>query len=131
MSNVVARTVLGASAVALIVIGGGATFATSAFYGSYGIDATGSVELASELRGIGMALLLLGMAIGVAVVRVRWVFPAAVAAAAVMLGFAVGRAGAAVLDGLPATSMVVAGVVELILGLAAAWVAVRNRPRGD
>lgn len=129
MSHVVDRVVLGVSALVLVAIGVSATFATAAFYASYDILTTGSPELASELRGLGLALLLLGLAIAVAVLRVRWVFPAAVVTAAVMLGLALGRAGSAIVDGLPATSMMFAGLIELVLGLAAVWVAVRHRPR--
>jgi hypothetical protein len=92
MSRLVDRIILGVAALVLIAIGFSATFTTVAFDAGYDIQVTGSPELASELRALGMALLLLGLAIAVAVVRVAWVFPAAVATAAVALGLAVGRA---------------------------------------
>jgi len=129
MANILDRAVLGITALVLVGVGIAATFATAAFYGGYDIALAGSIELTSELRALGGVLLLAGLLIGAGVVRIRWAFPAAIVAATVMLGLALGRVGSAIVDGMPATSVIAAGVIELVLGSASAAVAVRNRPR--
>ena len=128
MSRILDRIVLAATALVLIGVGIAATFTTAAFYGGYGIALTSAPELASELRALGATLLLLGIVIGVGAVKEGWLFPSAIVGAAVMLGLALGRVGSAIVDGMPATSVIAAGVIELVLGGASAWVAVRNRP---
>ncbi len=129
MGRVLERVILGLSALVLVVVGAGAAFAPDAFYAGFGFTATDSPELASELRATGVALLLLGLAVAIGAIRQRFAFPAAVVAALVLLGYAIGRGLSTLLDGAPASSVVVAGVAELVLGLAAAWVAWRTRPR--
>ena len=129
MTRWLERIILGASGLVLAAVGIVATFATDAFYGVYSIDISGSRELASELRAVGVVLLLTGMLILCGLVWRSWVFPAAVIAATVALGLALGRAGSALVDGSPDSSIVTAGVIELLLGAGALWVAVRNRPR--
>ena len=129
MGRVVERIVLGLSALVLVVVGAAAAFAPDAFYAGFGFTVEGSPELASELRATGVALLLLGLAIAAGAAWSRWAFPAAVVAALVLIGYAIGRAISALADGAPVSSVVVAGVAELVLGLAAAWVAWRTRPR--
>ena len=129
MTSILDRAVLGITALVLVGVGIAATFATATFYGGYNIALAGSIELTSELRALGGVLLLAGLLIGAGVVRIRWAFPAAIVAATVMLGLALGRVGSAIVDGMPATSVIAAGVIELVLGSASAAVAVRNRPR--
>ena len=122
------RVILAALALVLGVIGTGAATAPAAFYESFGITVDGLPDLASELRGTGFALLLLALAIAAGAVWTRWAFPAAVAAGLVFLGYAIGRAVSAIADGAPASSIVVAGIAELVLAGAAAFVVVRTRP---
>jgi len=123
------RGVLGLSALVLIVVGAGAAFAPAAFYAGFGIEVDGAPALASELRSTGVALLLLGLAVAAGAVWRRWTFPAAVVAALVLLGYAVGRVISGIVDGAPDGTLLVAGIAEFVLGAAAAWVAVRTRPR--
>lgn len=124
------RIVLGLAALTLISVGAGSTLAPVSFYASYGIDAGASPELASELRGMGLVLFLLGLVVASGAVWRTWTFPAAVVAAVVLAGYALGRTISALVDGTPVASVVAAGVVELVLGGASIWVAVRTRPRG-
>lgn len=123
------RIILAVLALVLGVIGAGAAFAPALFYGSYGISVSGLPNLASELRGTGVALLLLAMAVAAGAVWRRWAFAAAVVAGLVALGYALGRGISAVADGAPDASIVAAAIIELVLAGAAAWVAVRTRPR--
>lgn len=123
------RIILALLALVLAVIGVGAAFVPAVFYVSYGISVAGLPELASELRGAGMALLLLAVAVATGAVWQRWAFAAAVVAGLVLLGYALGRGISVIADGTPNLAVVAAGVVELVLAGAAAWVAVRTRPR--
>lgn len=122
------RVVLSVLALVLVVIGSGAALVPAVFYESYGIAIDGLPNLASELRGTGMTLLLLGVAVAVGAVWSRWAFASAVVALLVFLGFALGRGLAALTDGSPGEMVVVAAVTELVLALAAGWVAARTRP---
>lgn len=119
------RVVLGAAGLVLIAVGAGSAVVPEAFYADYGIDVS-TTELAGEMRAAGMALLLLGVLVGSGAVWRRVQLPAAVLAAVVLLGYATGRSVSALLDGTPQASVVAAGATELVLGAAAAWVAVRT-----
>jgi hypothetical protein len=129
MGSILDRIVLGITALVLVGVGIAATVTTVTFYGGYDIALDGSIELANELRALGGVLLLAGLVIGAGAVRSRWIFPAAIVAATVMLGLALGRVGSAIVDGMPAASVITAGVIELVLGSASVLVAVKNRPR--
>jgi hypothetical protein len=128
MGRILEWVVLGVSALVLIVVGAASAFVPAAFYAGYGIEVD-SPALASELRATGVALLLLGLAVAVGAIWRRWVFPAAVVAALVLVGYALGRIVSAVADGAPDASLAFAGAAELVLGAAAAVVAIRTRPR--
>ena len=122
------RVVLGAAATVLGAVGAGAVGAPNTFYAVYGIEVT-SPAVANELRAAGGALLLLGSTVGVGAVVGRAAFPAAVVASTVLLGYAAGRTVSLVIEGRASTGIRVAGITEVVLGTAAAWVAVRTRPR--
>ncbi len=121
------RVIIAALAVVLGVIGAGSVFAPGAFYESFGIDVAGAA-LSSELRGTGGSLVLIALAVGAGAIWQRWAFPAAIIGGLVMLGYALGRTVSVLADGVPGPSIVVAGVAELVLAAAAAFVVVRTRP---
>lgn len=123
------RVVLAVLALVLGAIGAGAVVDPAAFYQSFGIVVAGQPELASELRGTGSAMLLLGLAVAAGAIWTRWAFVSAVVALLVSLGYAVGRGISAIADGAPGDALIAAAVAELALAAAAAWVAVRTRPR--
>lgn len=122
------RVILILIAVVLGTIGVGAAVVPAAFYSSFGIEVAGNPGLASELRGTGVVMLLLGLCIAAGAVWTRWAFPSAVVALVVSLGYAVGRGLSAIADGVPSPALIGAAVVELLLAAAAAWVATRTRP---
>ena len=128
ITAILERVVLGAGAVVLVSVGVGSAFVPEAFYTDYGVDVS-TVELANELRAAGMALLLLGLLVAAGAVWHRARFPAAVIAATVFLGYALGRGVSLLVDGAPEGSVLRAGFVEAALGLGAVWVALRARPR--
>lgn len=122
------RIVLGAAALVLAGVGAGSVAVPEAFYADYGIDVS-STELASELRASGGALLFLGLLVGSGGVWGRATFPASVVAAVVLLGYASGRAASVLADGAPRRSVILAAAIEVVVGGAASWVALRTRPR--
>lgn len=126
IGRVVEQVVLVAAGLVLAVVGSGSAFAPAAFYAPYGIDAT-DPALLNELRATGVALLLLGIGVVVGAFVRRLTFAVAVVAALVLLGYAIGRALSWAVDGTPPVSVLAAGAVELVLGIAALWVAVRTR----
>lgn len=128
--RLVERIVLGASTLVLVGVGLGGVLAPAAFYASYDIAVAGAVSLSSELRGVGSALVLSGLAIAAGAVWVRWAFPSAIVSAFVLLGFALGRIVSLLVDGVPTSTILAAGAVEVVLGAASTWVAIRRRPRG-
>jgi len=126
---VVDRVVLAVLALVLGAIGAASAIAPAAFYDSFGIRVDGQAALANELRATGAALFLLALAITVGAVWTRWAFVSAVVGALVAAGYAGGRGISALVDGAPGESVVIAGIVELVLAVAAIGVAVRTRPR--
>ena len=124
----VERTVLGLSALLLLGVGLGSLLAQDAFYESYDIAVDGAVSLSSELRGVGAALVLSGLATAAGAVWVRWAFTSAMVGAVVLLGYASGRFVSLLVDGVPTSATLAAGAVEAVLGAASAWVAVRRGP---
>ncbi|MGV2984517.1 DUF4345 domain-containing protein [Microbacterium sp. AGC85] len=122
------RVILGITALIVVIIGLGGLIAPSVFYVSYEIRVTGE-NLSNELRAVGAALTLLGLAVAAGAIWRDWSFSAALIGALVGIGFAVGRVVSLLVDGIPVASIVGAGAVEAVFGVACAWVAVRRRPR--
>ncbi|MFB6610318.1 DUF4345 domain-containing protein [Agromyces sp. NPDC056379] len=122
-----ARLVLLAAGIVLVGIGLGAGFATTWFYAEYGIALDGDVQLMSELRAAGFALLLLGSVVGTSAFRPRLTTAGATIGAVVLLGYAGGRLLSWAVDGAPSTSTAVAGAVELVLGIGCASVLLLQR----
>lgn len=122
------RLVLLAAGIVLVGIGMGASFAPIWFYAEYGIvlggdgGDVGDVELTSELRAAGFALLLLGLVVGASALRPRLAVTGASIGTVVLLGYAGGRLLSWAVDGAPSSAIAVAGAIELALGIGCAWV---------
>lgn len=130
-ARMIERTVLGASALVLVGAGLGGVLAPAAFYESYDIAVADAANLSSELRAVGATLVLAGLATVAGAVWVRWTLPSAIVGAVVLLGYASGRTVSLVLDGVPTEALLAAGVIEVVLGAASSWVAIRGRPAGE
>ena len=126
--RLVERAVLGMSALVLLGVGLGGLLAQEAFYEGYDIAVDGAVSLASELRGVGAALALSGLATAAGAASTRWAFPSAMVGAFVLLGYASGRLVSLLVDGVPTSAILAAGAVEVVLGTSSAVVAVRHTP---
>lgn len=125
MSTAKARVMAGAlacSGIVAIAVGGAALFAPVAFFASNGIDLGASVSLRSEVRAAGGMNLAVGVLIfvGARLERMRRV--SAWFAATFYLAYAASRLLGLALDGVPSESLVVAGAVELVLGVVGASV---------
>jgi hypothetical protein len=92
-------------------------FAPVAFYASYDIAPAGQVNLLNELRSHGLALLLAGLFITTGALQPRLARAATMVATAVYLSYGVSRLIAVALDGLPSSSLLLAGGVEIAIGL--------------
>lgn len=119
MNNAIVSTViLVISGLILTIIGTATLFAPIAFLGTTGIDLGGQINLLSEIRAPGAALLAGGIVIllGVFVAQLR--LTSTVIAILMFLSYGLGRFLSIALDGMPAQSIVAATIVEIGLGLA-------------
>jgi hypothetical protein len=110
---------LALAAATALFVGLGMLSMPAFFYGSYGIDPTLSPSLASELRSPGVLLITIGLFFAYGIISPQWRNLALWAAAIFYLGYATARALSLALDGIPSSSLIAAGAVELALGLAA------------
>ena len=103
----------------------------SAFYGSYGIDLGGDVNLLNELKAPAGVLFAAGLAILAGAVRSRFE-PASMKIAAVLyLSFGASRLASFVTDGLPSESLVSAAMLEIVIGAIALFGLLSHRQRSS
>lgn len=105
-----------------LYIGGALLFTPAAFRGQYGIAMADDSSLYSETRAGGAAVLAIGALLVAGVFVARLQFTAAVAGCALYLAYALARGYSGLVDGAPDSGLVLAGVVELLLGLACLYV---------
>ncbi len=123
----VVKTILFISGLILVGIGAATLFTPVAFLGTSGIDLGGQVNLLSEVRAPGGALLASGLIILLGVFVSNLTFTSTVISTLVFLSYAVGRILSMAVDGLPAQEFVVVTVIELIIGLAGVFVLLNYR----
>jgi hypothetical protein len=99
----------------------------TAFHRANGIDPGGGASLLSEARAAGGALLTTGVLIMLGAFVARLTFTAAVLGTAVCLSYGLARLLSLAWDGRPAGNLMVAAVVELLLGIACVFALVRHR----
>jgi len=80
-----------------------------------------SINLLSDLRGMGGMLLVLGAYVLTSAFRPAWRQPALIVATAVYASFVVFRSLGVVLDGLPETSILTAYCIETVLAVLGFW----------
>lgn len=126
MSAVRGRVALGVTVLAgavLAVVGGLGLLAPDVLHEANGIPLTVDPGLRSEVRGGGATLLLVGAVVLWGARNPSTRALAATAGGAVLLAYAVGRAVSWVADGYPGSGLLLAGLVEVVLGVAALAVA--------
>lgn len=123
-----ATGVLATGSLIALGIGAAAFAAPVPFYEQYGIELAGDASALNETRAAGAAVLALGALIGVGAVRPRWAAASAVAGAAVFSAYGLARLFSAVVDGAPASGLISAAVVEVVIGgdCLAAWMWLRR-----
>ncbi|MEU0478305.1 DUF4345 domain-containing protein [Streptosporangium sp. NPDC006013] len=124
------RLVLFVSGVVAIGIGAATLFAPAAFHGTNGIELGSDAGLLSETRAAGGALLAAGVLVVLGAFVARLAFTATVVGAATYLAYGLSRLLSIALDGIPASGLVLAAALEIIIGLACVFVLVRYRHHG-
>ena len=102
-------------------------FAPVAFYAGYDIAPAGQVNLLNELRSHGLSLLGAGLFIAAGAFLPRLAGPAAILAPALYLSYGFSRLLAMALDGIPASSLMLAAALEVAIGLAGLALLLRAR----
>jgi hypothetical protein len=113
----VLKTILLVSGFILTGIGGAILFMTMALFASNGIDLGGNISLLNEIRPPGGALLASGLLIMSGAFVTKMTFSAAVLTILVYLSYGISRILSMAIDGIPAKGLVMATVVEIIIGL--------------
>jgi hypothetical protein len=119
------RTVLAVGGFVLVAVGGGSALALEPFLASYEVVVAADAGLRSELRAGGMLLLALGVIVICGAVVPRLATVSAILATTAYGAYTLGRALSWVLDGAPASGLIAAGAIELVLAVASAWVLLR------
>ena len=127
MNGRVGLVVLLVSGVVLTAVGALGLVAPDVLHQANGLPTVDHPGLLSEARGAGATLLAVGIA-ALAGARVRAWRPAMTALSAlVLLAYAAGRAVSWAADGAPGQGLATAGLVELLLGTAAAGLVLNDR----
>ena len=123
----IVKAILVISGLILMIIGTATLFAPVAFLGTTGIDLGGQINLLSEIRAPGAALLASGLIILLGAFVTRLTSTSAVISTLLFLSYSIGRILSIVIDGQPAQSIMGATVIEMILGLAGLFVLMSHR----
>lgn len=99
----------------------------AAFYGSYGIDLGGDVNLINELKAPAGVLFVAGVAILAGAVRRRFAPASMQVAALLYLSFGASRLASFATDGMPNDSIVSAAVLEVVIGAIAVFGLIARR----
>lgn len=127
--SVATLVVLVAAGAVAVAVGSAGLVAPDAFHAASGVLVGDDVGLLSELRGGSAVILATGLVLLAAVARARLTETALVTGALLYLSYAAGRTVGLVADGRPGSGLLVAGAVELALGIACAVTLVRRRAR--
>ncbi|MDM8084489.1 DUF4345 domain-containing protein [Cellulomonas cellasea] len=112
-----------------VAVGAAGLVAPDAFHAASGVVVGDDAGLLSELRAASGVVLAAGIGLLAGVARPRLAGPALFAGSALYLSYAVGRAVAWAADGWPGPSLLTAGVVEGVIGVACAVTLLRRRAR--
>ncbi len=101
----------------------------SAFYGSYGIDLGGDVNLINELKAPAGVLFAAGLTILAGAIKSRFIPISMKVAAILFLSFGLSRFASFAIDGLPNESLVAAALLEVAIGAIAVVGLLAHRPK--
>jgi len=108
-------------------IGGAILFLPESFHALNGIDLGGQVSLLSEVRAPGGALLVCGLLIISGAFFAGLTFTSALLSALLYLSYGVARIVSMSVDGIPATGLVQATMLELTIGLVCLFALLKYR----
>jgi len=91
---------------------------------------TASIDMLSDLKGMGGMLLMLGSYVFISTFRRAWQHPALVIATAVYASFMLFRTLGFITDGLPGTMILVAYTIETVLAIMGAMIVKSRRIKG-
>lgn len=112
------KAILLVSGLILTVIGSATLFAPVTFLGTSGIDLGGQVNLLSEIRAAGGALLASGLIVILGVFIPRLTFTSTIIAILVFLSYGIARILGIAIDGVPAQEFIAVTVIEIVVGAA-------------
>jgi hypothetical protein len=125
-SNVL-KTVLIISGLVLTGIGGAILCIPEAFFATNGIDLGENISLVNEIRAPGGALLASGMVIMLGAFVAKLTFTSAVISIVMYLSYGLSRMLSIAIDGMPAEGLVVATVLEILIGLVGVFALLKYR----
>jgi len=113
-----------------IIIGGIILFQPDQLYISSGIELGDDPSIRNDIRAAGGAILACGMVILSGIFVVRLTFTATVISAVMYLSYGMSRIFSFAVDGLPVDSLVMAAVLEIIIGMASVFAILKYRHDG-
>lgn len=126
-NSMVLKGILAISGLILLGIGTATLFAPVAFLGTSNIDLGGQVNLLSEIRAAGGALLGGGILIILGIFISRLTFTSTVISVLIFLSYGIARAIGMVLDGMPDQALTAATVLEFVIAFAGIFALIRFR----
>ena len=119
------KTILLISGVIAAGIGAAILFMPVAFHATTGIELGDNISLLNEMRAPGGALLAIGLLIMLGAFMQKLTFTAAVVASLLYLSYGASRILSMVVDGMPASELVLVAGLEIAIGLACVFALVK------
>ncbi len=127
-ANLMTRLLLALAGLTALLIGNLLLIDPNSLYAGSGLVLDGGASQLSEIRAPAGVLVLTGLIALAGSIRLTWKTPALQLTALVFIGYGAGRALSLVLDGMPSDSLLLAMLVEWVIGgLALACLLVRRR----
>ncbi|PCJ37855.1 MAG: hypothetical protein COA99_12380 [Moraxellaceae bacterium] len=115
MKNLI-KVLLVVSGLTGIIIGSGLLFAPVSFEASAGIDLGTNINLLSEVRAPGGALLVAGVLILLGAFITKLAYTSVLLSSLFYLSYGFSRLFSMIVDGVPSESLVTATIVEIVVG---------------
>lgn len=123
----VLKTVLVISGLILTGIGGAILFVPVAFFATNGIDLGENISLFNEIRSPGGVLLASGMVIMLGAFIAKLTFTSTMLSIVIYLSYGISRILSIAIDGMPAEGLLIATVIEIIIGLVGVFALLKYR----
>ncbi len=98
-----------------------------AFHATTGIELGGNISLLNEVRAPGGALLALGVLVMLGAFASRLTFTSLVVASLLYLSYGAARVLSMVVDGMPASELVLVAGLEIVIGLACVFALLKHQ----